>query len=153
MALIVVAEDAQDIAAGFNKFLDPVPEISTDITALIAECYAISSALRELSTAKDDPRYYREYDRIHTNVCIVQESLNYTFHDVRRLFAGLGRSSNSSQRTLYYQVWREIDDHFYHESNSSLWKRLEYCRLYLAELIRILMDGSAVTLPHNFYNG
>ncbi|KAL8697528.1 MAG: hypothetical protein Q9224_002266 [Gallowayella concinna] len=147
MALIGAAENAQDIAIGFNKFLDPVPEISTEITALISECYAISSALRELSTAKDDPRYHRDFEWIRTNVNIAQESLNYTFHDVHRLFGGLGRTSSISRRTLYYQVWREIDDHFYDESNISLCKRLEYSRLYLVELTCILMDGSAITPP------
>ncbi|KAL8818447.1 MAG: hypothetical protein Q9223_002923 [Gallowayella weberi] len=141
MALIGAAEDAQDIAAGFNKFLDPVPEFSAEITALISECYAISSALRELNTAKDDPRYYRDFEYIRNNVDIAQESLNYTFHDVRRLFGGLGRTSAISRRTLFYQVWREIDDFFYHESNISLCKRLEYKRLYLVELTCWLMDG------------
>ncbi|KAL8809780.1 MAG: hypothetical protein Q9200_003116 [Gallowayella weberi] len=120
MALIGAAEDAQDIAAGFNKFLDPVPEFSAEITALISECYAISSALRELNTAKDDPRYYRDFEYIRNNVDIAQESLNYTFHDVRRLFGGLGRTSAISRRTLFYQVWREIDDFFYHESSGPL---------------------------------
>ncbi|KAL8805805.1 MAG: hypothetical protein Q9182_001717 [Xanthomendoza sp. 2 TL-2023] len=147
MALIGAAEDAQDIAAGFNKFLDPVPEFSTEITALISECYAISSALRELSTAKDDLRYYRDFEWIRTNVNIVQESLNYTFHDVRRLFGGLGRTSAISRRTLFYQVWREIDEFFYRESNISLCTRLEDNRLYLAELTCILMDGSATRPP------
>ncbi|KAI4087150.1 MAG: hypothetical protein LQ344_006992 [Seirophora lacunosa] len=143
MALIAVAEKAQDIAAGFNTFLDPVPEISTEITGLISECYAISSALRELNTAKEDPRYVYEYDYVARDVNTARQSLEYTFHDVFRLLGGLGRPSYISQRTAYYQVWREIDDHFYHESNFSLCKRLEYYRLYLAEISCNLIDGSA----------
>ena len=141
MALIAVAESAQDIASGFNKFLDPVPEFSTEITALISECYAISSALRELNTAKDDRRYYRQYNPIYPDVTSARKSLEYTFHDVRRLFGGLGRPTHLSNRIAYFQVWEDIGDHFYCESNSSLCKRLEYNRLFLTELSCVLMDG------------
>lgn len=141
MALIAVAEKAQDIAAGFNKFLDPVPEFSTEITGLISECYAISSALRELNNAKEDPRYSYEFDYISTDVLTARLSLDYTFHDAKHLFGGLGRPTYISNRTAYYEVWREIDDHFYQESNCSLLKRLEYNRLYLQELTCILIEG------------
>lgn len=143
MALIAAAEEAQDIAAAFNQFLDPVPEISIHVTALISECYAISSALRELSTAVEDPRYYRDYELLRPDIATVRDSLNYTFQDVRRLFGGLGRTSNTSRSTLYYQVWRELDEHFYQESNAPLCKRLECIRLFLAELTCVLKDGSA----------
>ena len=144
MALIAVAEQAQDIAAGFNKFLDPLPEISTEITGLISECYAISSALRELNTAREDPRYAYDYDYVSRDVLTVRTSLNYTFADVSRLFGGLGRPlSHVSNRALYNQVWREIDDHFYRESNASLLSRLEHNRLYIHELILILIERYA----------
>ncbi|KAL8993660.1 MAG: hypothetical protein Q9169_006185, partial [Polycauliona sp. 2 TL-2023] len=141
MALIAVAESAQDIASGFNKFLDPLPEISTEITALISECYAISSALRELNTAKDDPRYYQDFEFIYNDVAVVRETLDYTFKDVTRLFGGLGRPTHISRRTAFHQVWREIDDFFYQESHASLVKRLEASRLFLTELTCVLMDG------------
>ncbi|KAI4277655.1 MAG: hypothetical protein LQ337_001618 [Flavoplaca oasis] len=141
MALIAVAESAQDIASGFNKFLEPLPEISTELTALISECYAISSALREINTAKEDPRYYHDYEFIYNDVAVVRETLDYTFKDVNRLFGGLGRPTHISRRTAFYQVWSEIDDFFYQESNRSLCKRLEASRLFLTELTCILMDG------------
>lgn len=141
MALIAVAEKAQDIAAGFNKFLDPVPEFSTEITGLISECYAISSALRELDNAKEDPQYLYEFGDISPDVLIARQSLDYTFHDVRQLFGGLGRPTYISNRTAYYEVWREIDDHFYQESHCSLLKRLEYNRQYLQEITCILIEG------------
>ncbi|KAL9016544.1 MAG: hypothetical protein Q9185_006121 [Variospora sp. 1 TL-2023] len=118
MALIALAEEAQDIAAGFNKFLETVPEISTEITGLISECYAISSALRELYTAKEDPRYAYDYDYVSRDVIIARQCLKYTFHDVFRLFGGLGRPSYISNKTAYYQVWRDIEDHFYQEASS-----------------------------------
>ncbi|KAL9028380.1 MAG: hypothetical protein Q9196_003246 [Gyalolechia fulgens] len=142
MALIAVAEKAQDVAAGFNKFLDQVPEFSTEITGLISECFAISSALRELNTAIQDPRYEYDYAYVARDVSIVRQSLDYTFSDVVLLFGGLGRPlSHVSKRMLFTQVWREISDHFYRESNSSLCKRLEYNRLYLQDISCILIDG------------
>ncbi|KAL8850332.1 MAG: hypothetical protein Q9221_004747 [Calogaya cf. arnoldii] len=141
MALIAVAESAQDIAAGFNKFLEPLPEISTQITALIAECYAISSALRELNTTKEDPRYYQDFEYVYNDVAVVRETLDYTFKDVTRLFGGLSRPTHISRRTAYHQVWREIADFFYQESNASLCRRLEASRLFLQELTCLLMDG------------
>ena len=142
MALIAVAETAQDVASGFNKFLDQVPEYSSEITGLISECFAISSGLRELNTGKDDPRYYRAYNDVRPKVQIVQQSLEYTFRDVLRLFAGLGRPTHISTRIAYNQVWREIDDHFWQEGRTSLVKRLENDRLFLQQLTCILMDGS-----------
>ncbi|KAL8743203.1 MAG: hypothetical protein Q9190_004421 [Brigantiaea leucoxantha] len=94
MALVALAESARDVAICLDKFLEHLPENSTEITALISECYAISSALRELSTAKDDPLYYRGYLEITQDVNVVLRSLDYTFHDVHRLFGGLGRTSH-----------------------------------------------------------
>ncbi|KAL8757428.1 MAG: hypothetical protein Q9184_004217, partial [Pyrenodesmia sp. 2 TL-2023] len=150
MALIAVAEQAQDIAAGFNKFLDPVPEFSTEITGLISECYAISSALRELNTAKEDPRYSYDFNYVSTDVLTARLSLDYTFHDVKRLFGGLGRPTYISNRTAYYEIWKEIDDHFYQESHCSLLKRLEYNRLYLQEITCILIEGQPLEEDHYY---
>ncbi|KAL8654393.1 MAG: hypothetical protein Q9226_003459 [Calogaya cf. arnoldii] len=141
MALIAVAESAQDIAAGFNKFLEPVPEISTDITALISECYAISSGLRELNTTIEDPIYYQDFEYRYNDVAVVKEALDYTFKDVTRLFGGLSRPTHISRKTAYHQVWREIADFFYQESNASLCGRLEASRLFLAELTYLIIDG------------
>lgn len=145
MALVATAESARDVAICLDKFLEHLPDVSTEITALISECYAISSALRELNTAKEDPRYSRGYDDIHQDVQIVRRSLEYTFQDVHRLFGGLGRSAIST-RAAYSSVWRDIDDHFLNESRSSLCKRLEYNRLFLGELVCILLDGFVINL-------
>ncbi|KAL8776802.1 MAG: hypothetical protein Q9194_002935 [Teloschistes cf. exilis] len=141
MALIAVAESAREVAVGFNKFLDPVPEISTEITALMSECYAISSELQKLDNAKEDQRYYHDYNYIYTDVLCVRQSLECTFDDIIRLFGALGRPGHISRRAAYHQVWREIDSHFYQESGFPLCKRLEYNRLFLKQLNSILNDG------------
>ncbi|KAL9609051.1 MAG: hypothetical protein Q9167_006149 [Letrouitia subvulpina] len=117
MALVPTAESARDVAIGLDKFLEHLPENSTEITALISECYAISSALRELNTAKEDPRYARGYGDVYPDVQIVRRSLEYTLHDLHRLFGGLGRSAISN-RAAFSSVWRDIEDHFQNEATT-----------------------------------
>ena len=131
MDLIAQAETAQDIAAGLNKFLDPVPEYSTEITALIAECFATSSALRELTAAIGDPRFNRQYHEVKEDISMTIRSLDYTFEDVRHLFGGLGRTNHVSQASAYRSVWTDITVHFQGESGNSLCRRLEYYKRFL----------------------
>ncbi len=147
-ALIAVAESAQDVASSLHKFLDGVPESTTEITGLIAECFAISSALRELSTAIGDYGFNRRYELIAEDVRTVRLSLDYTFEDVLKLFGGLGRST-------YRQVWRDLDLHFLTESRNSLLTRLGYYRNFLMGLARIiaglvLFQTSSIAHPLTF---
>ena len=145
MALIATAESAQDIAAGLNKFLDPVSESSTEITSAIAECFAISSALRELDEAVGDFRQNRSYTSISDEVRAVLLSLEYTFEDVNHLFGGLSRTIHLSQSSAYRQVWREIENFFLKESRNTLSLRLEYYKRFLQDLICFLVEGYATT--------
>ena len=46
MALRTSADNAEDVAAGFLMFRDPLPEHATEITSLIADLYAISVSLK-----------------------------------------------------------------------------------------------------------
>lgn len=133
-ALVATAEAAQDIAAGLDKFLSPLPDYSTEITALISECFAISSALRELETAIGDSRSNRRYHQIIEDVRVTLQSLEYTFNDVRRLFGGLGRADYISQSAAYRLVWQDITAHFMEESGNSLCRRLGFYRRFLLVL-------------------
>ncbi len=147
-ALIAVAVTAQDVAIGLSKFLDPVPECATEITGLIAECYAISSALRELDTAIGDYRRNRRYELVAEDVRTIRLSLDYTFEDVLKQFGGLGRAT-------YRQVWRDLDLYFQTESRNSLLTRLGYYRSFLMGLTRIvvglvLIKTSSIALPLTF---
>ncbi len=143
--LVARAEAAQDIAAGLNKFLGPVPNYSTEITALISECFAISSTLRKLSTAIGDSRYNSGYHEISEDLTITLQSLEYTFHDVKRLFGDLGRADYISQSAAYRSVWQEITAHFMEESGNSLCRRLEFYRRFLLELVCVA-EGFATIL-------
>jgi len=139
------AEAAQDIAAGLDKFLGPAPNYSTEITALISECFAISSALRGLSTAIGDSRYNSGYHEISEDLTITLQSLEYTFHDVRRLFGDLGRADYISQSAAYRSVWQEITAHFMEESGNSLCRRLQFYHRFLLVLVCVA-EGLAMIL-------
>ena len=146
MALIAVAESAQDMAAAFHKFLDPVPESAAEINGLLSELYAISSALRDLNTAiavsLHNPRYSLISDHVRDSI----KSLRYTIDDVRRLIAGLRRPIYLSDSAAYRGVWREISLYFQNESSTSLCLRLEFYRRFFHSLLRIL-EGSVVHRP------
>ena len=143
--LAETAETAKDIAAGFNQFIDRVPEYSTEITALISKCFAVNSALRELDTAIGDSRYNRRYLEIRDDVRMTLQSLQYTFNDVRRHFGNLPRTTRILDSPAYRAVWWEITTYFQEESSNSLHRRLEfYCRFLLA--LAFMAEGLA-TLP------
>lgn len=143
--LVARAEAAQNIAAGLDKFLGLVPNYLTEITALISECFAVSSALRGLNTAIGDSRYNSGYHEISEDLTITLQSLDYTFHDVRRLFGHLGRVEYVSQSAAYRSVWQEITTHFMEESGNSLCRRLYFYRRFLLVLVYVA-EGLA-TIP------
>lgn len=141
MTLVASAETAQDIASVFNKFLDPVPEHSAEITGLISVCFALSSALRELAEVLLDPRLQSRQDLIKADLQTLLRSLGYTFDDVHRLFGGIGRTTHISPSAGYRAVWRDVESHFREESNNTLSQRLKFYRMFLDDMIDIIYDG------------
>ena len=140
-ALIAVAETAEDVGAGLNKLLDPVADAAAEITALIAQCFLISSALRNLGEAVEDYEYHRRYAGIRHDIVIVRESLVYTFRDVQRLFgADLGRVAIVTG-AQYRQLWRDLTEHFRAQSNNTLKRRLQIYHDCLEGLRCILIEG------------
>ena len=142
--LHAVAQDAQDVAAGLNKFLGPVPECKVDITALIAKCFEVSSLLHNLAEAVEDSRPSTTYKRISVDVHDVVHSLDHTFKNVHQIVGEGFRNAQKaklSQSTAYRKVWMYIEDYFRRESGNALTRRLEYCRRLLFDLIDILHEG------------
>ena len=138
-ALLMIAEDAQDVAGALNKFLDPVADYSAEITALIAQCFHTSSALRMLRDALNDYPFPRRHQLIAEDLDTVTDSLRYTFKDVQRIFGGLGRVG-VRLGDEYRRVWRDLTDHFREESQSSLSRRLEYYQRFLHGLTDTLVE-------------
>ena len=138
MELIAAAESVQKIASVFNKFLDPVAAADTEVTAIIAECFAISSALRELRTAIRDPQYSARYNLIAQDIENILRSLQFTLNDINRFLGILGDQGFISKSEAYRFVWRKINDFFLDEANYSLCRRLEYYRIFSLGLANII---------------
>ena len=137
--LIAEAETAQDIAAAFHKFLDPVPEHGARITALIAELFGISSACRELSVVVNDPRNQRRKDSVSEDYRTVMLSLDYTFNDINRFFGDIDRPIYLSRREAYRGVWKEIKLHCENENETGLLERLTWYKDFLNDIKNIVL--------------
>lgn len=140
MALTAFSETAEDIAAALLVFKEPVASQATEITALISELFAISSALLELDTAQRDHPYHRLRREVEGDQRTVLLSLDFTFKDVRRLLGGLGNPIYRSLRESYQGVWNAIDRHFHQQGHNALVRRLEYYTLFLMDL-RTIVHG------------
>ena len=142
--LNAIAEAAQHVAAGLNKFLGPLPESKVDLTALIAKCFGVSSSLHNLAEAIENTRRPAIYTRVSADVHDVAHSLDHTFKDVHQIVGeGLleAKKAKLSQNAAYRRVWRNVCDHFQRESGNALIRRLEYCRQLLVDLTDIFHEG------------
>ena len=135
MSLIARAESAEDLASALMRFKETLPESAAEITALMTELFAVSTALTKLFRHREDPRYEFRYHLIADGVQLTLYSLDYTFDDFRQLLGGLGRPSPFSNGTTYRRVWRDILEHFEQESGNSLSRRLEICEEFLLQLL------------------
>jgi hypothetical protein len=133
------SDSAQDIGSALLTFQRHLHNFATEITALISELFAISSAILELQTALLDPRFANSLTRrnrltIEDDKGIVIRSLEYTFNDIYRFLGDLSRRTWRSDREAYMAVWQTMDDFFREESRNTLLTRLEYYRSFLDEL-------------------
>ncbi|MCJ1357144.1 MAG: hypothetical protein MMC33_007140 [Icmadophila ericetorum] len=139
--LIAAHEKAEDVAAAFNKFRDPVFEHATDITALIAELFHFSSSAQELHKALREPRYTTRKDLIAEDLRTLLLSTDRTFDDINDLFGKLsptGRLRYLSNEAAYRAVWDDITDHFEKERTEGLFRRLQYYKRFLQDLTDVV---------------
>ncbi|MCJ1253273.1 hypothetical protein MMC24_001084 [Lignoscripta atroalba] len=135
--LIAQADRSSDIGTALAKFIDRVPEWAVDITATVAACFSISSALRDLNIAIQHARPFDTPSDVRT----VLKSLETTFNDIDRLFEGLGRQRNNvALDDAFLNVWLDIVEYFLDESKKTLCERLQLCEQFIRELTRIV-DG------------
>ncbi|KAL6719002.1 hypothetical protein ACLMJK_003237 [Lecanora helva] len=137
-ALLSVAETAEAVGSALNQFLNPVADKSAEITALIAQCFGTSSALRKLRNAIERCPSPRQRRLIVDDTDDVRQSLEYTFQDVKSVFGGLGRTAERT-RAVYRRVWVDLSNLFYRESG--LVHRLEQYRQFLRGLVETLYEG------------
>ena len=147
--IIATAESARDVATAFDRFLDPVSDYAAEITALISELFAISSALRELDTCYGDLHLNNYQEQISNDIHVALQSINYTFNDIKDLLSGLGSTVHLSRIAAYRAVWDNIIVHFERESNNSLCRRIGIYRRFLGAVICVI-EGSESSISQYY---
>ncbi|KAI9875375.1 MAG: hypothetical protein M1830_008568 [Pleopsidium flavum] len=138
MTLAADAENARDVGAAFDRFVDALPDHFAEITALVAELYAISSALRDLDINIASREYGPRTTHILDDLDRVRLSLSMTLKDALELFGRLGDRGYPPTPGAYRQVWEDICIHFRREGRNTLLSRLERYRKFLLELSCIM---------------
>ena len=133
MGLIAEAENAQDAGAFFSRFLTPLPEHATEITALVAKLYDLASSLRGIDF--DVQQYSTRATLIVDDLDVVRTSLRYSLDDVFDYFDDLGELPGV---VTYRDVWKNMSRHFFLQSGNALSSRLGRYQSFLAELVRLL---------------
>ena len=150
MNLAADADNARNVARAFDRFLADLPDYFTEITALVAELYAIVSALGDLDVIIISPEYGRRAVCILDDLEIVQLSLSITLRDVRDFFGDLDRDGYPPTPRAYREVWADICRHFTRESGITLQTRLERFRQFIMELsctMRRLVSSARLACP------
>lgn len=138
MTLIADAEHAEDIGDAFSKFKAPVPDHGPDITASIAEFYAIGSSLRDIKQAISSNEYGRNYILIEEDLDLVCSSLRDTVDDIYKIIGEIGNGAKHLSDSMYRQTWKDIVFSFAQYGRMPLRKRLEAYRKFLAELNHVI---------------
>lgn len=139
MALRTSAENAEDVAAGFRMFREPLPEHATEITGLIADLYSISSSLKIVEDLTGNRRYQHNTPIVWSDLELVRTSLKYTLEDVVDFFGDV-EVRNGPSRRIYRQIWLELSDFFRSESRDSLATRLAKYKAFLNEVEDLMKE-------------
>ncbi|KAI9374685.1 hypothetical protein BJX61DRAFT_274704 [Aspergillus egyptiacus] len=140
MALSVTANLAEEVAAGFRPFREPLPEHATEITGLIADLFAISTSLKALEDLSQHREYRSVFHVARSDVELVKASLHYTLDDVVDFFGDLDRR-RGSRRSAHKRIWDNMCSFFSDESGDSLAIRLAKYKSFLKELEDLIKDA------------
>ncbi|KAI1838296.1 hypothetical protein DTO013E5_2535 [Penicillium roqueforti] len=138
-ALRASRESADDVAAGFYTFRDPLPEHMSEISALLSELFAISSSLSALQHLAEDPRNRRYFEMIKPDLTVVQASFTYTIEDIGDIFRRLDGPDASP--AMYKRTWAFMSRFFWDQSNYSLAARLAKYKTAFKEFYDLVRDG------------
>lgn len=154
MDFLAHAEEAQDIASEFLIFQDYLPsEATADLSELATELFGIKTALLDLHEECRDPHNFREAQETDEEQYVVIQSLGHTFRDIHRLLGGLGRSWRS-RREAYQTTWKRLGEYFVDESGNTLCERLRYYKIFILDLINIVigLDCAPLVFPSPIAN-
>lgn len=133
MALRTSADNAEDVAAGFRLFREPLPEYSAEITSLIADFYTISSSLNRLDDLTKNRQHRHHAALARADLDLVSSSLKCTLEDIVDFFGDL-EERKVPNRDVYKRTWLQLCAFFRTESQDSLSTRLAKYRAFLNEL-------------------
>ncbi|OJJ85534.1 uncharacterized protein ASPGLDRAFT_65522 [Aspergillus glaucus CBS 516.65] len=133
MALRTSADNAEDVAAGFRMFRDPLPEYATEITGLIADLYAISVSLKFLDDFASNRAYRHTLHHVQADLELVGTSLKHTLEDIVDFFGDL-ETRRGPSREVFKRTWLSLCSYFQEESKDSLSTRLIKYKTFLNEL-------------------
>ena len=133
MDLRTTADSAEDAAAGFRMFREPLPDDRAEITDLIAELFTISSSLRTFDDLAGERRYRRTFVVACEDLDLIRTSLNFTIEDIVDFFGSI-EPSKPAPRDAYRKTWRELRSFFRKEAGYTLASRLGKYTAFLKEL-------------------
>ncbi|KAJ5561763.1 hypothetical protein N7535_003776 [Penicillium sp. DV-2018c] len=126
-ALRTTAKRTEDVAAGFTVFRKPLPGHAAEITAVVADLFAISACLIVLEGLTR-----RELTLIEPDLNLVQASLKYTLEDIVDYFQDIDPDDATPED--YMHTWMGVNKFFWDESRYSLATRLAKYNAMLREL-------------------
>lgn len=148
------AKDAEDTGSGLIVFSNEIPQYRKDITADIAELFAISNSLHVLHEALDLSRYGRHQSRILKDLEVCLPSLGYTLDDIRDIFSKKKKNKHAAPGAFpgtppYAVLWEDsLAD--MKAQGISLPIRLELFRSYLQAMydaLRGYVHTISISMP------
>ena len=146
MALRTSADNAEDVAAGFRAFREHLPGHEAELTGLIADLFAISSALKRLDNLTNDRRHQHNLAIVQPDLELVRTSLKITLEDIVDFFGDL-EVRRGSTRDVYRRTWIELCEFFREEGKDSPPTRLARYKTFLNELEDHMIEY-AIPLQH-----
>lgn len=132
-AIIACSEDAEDVRAGLQIFLDHVKDKDSGIKESMQELATVSSGLIQLH---DDALEFRPLpSRLDSDIRLMLQGLEATLDHVYQMFKQT-QAKKHKGNIPFARIWSELGLYLEHEPGGySLRKRLEIISVFLVSLI------------------
>ena len=153
-----LAHATEGVATSLTSFVSKVPEHATDITSVVSELFAISTALRSLEASHAVPALRCNFSKIADDVeLVVRASLRVTVRDIFESLArvnvnvnmnanvsasihggvSVGAAGGGADPAMHRATWISLWRYFQRQAGFSLHLRLKYYRAMLSEMAAI----------------
>ncbi|KAK2868052.1 hypothetical protein FQN49_003203 [Arthroderma sp. PD_2] len=159
--LLDIGQSCEDIARGVFSFLAHVPSASVDITAVVAELYALGAVLRALDGTYKIPARRQNFAIIANDLeLIVRASLRQTLRDIYDMLSRMNQAIHitsihnaaatavgtpvaDTTAALHKRTWDAMWQYFYQQAGYTLHLRLRYYKQMLEEMSAIVQGEVA----------